>query len=44
MGTHLTLFEEFLLFFQNLKAATGDNPKRLLTFYDQSREVSHLNR
>ena len=40
MAARLSLFEEFSLRFEKLKAATGNSPRRLLTFYDESREIS----
>lgn len=40
MAARLSLFEEFVVLFNNLKSAVKDSPKRLVTFYSESKESS----
>jgi hypothetical protein len=40
MAARLSQFEEFELRFNQMRAVVNDSPKRLATFYSESKEVS----
>jgi hypothetical protein len=44
MGDRLSPFEEFILLFNNMKAAVKDSPRRLHSFYDESKEIKDATR